>query len=61
MGSWVLIKETWYYTYARVEDEVMKRGAELDRSLRGKTDEKSLRKLELLADMVKRASARNGI
>ena len=47
------------FTYARVEDEVMKRGAELDRSLSGRTDEKSLRKLELLADMVKRAAARN--
>ena len=44
--------------YARIEDDVMKRGAELDRCLRGKTDEKSLRKLKLLANMVKRAAAR---
>ena len=45
-------------TYARVEDEVMKHGAALDARLRGKTDAKSLRKLRLLAEMVKRAAAR---
>ena len=46
-------------TYARIEDEVMKHGAALDALLRGKTDAKSLRKLRLLAEMVKRAAARN--
>ena len=48
-------------TYARVEDEVMKCGAELDRSLRGKTDAKSLRKLNLLSKMGQRTVARTGI
>ena len=45
-------------TYARIEDEVMKHGAELDARLRGKADAKSLRKLRLLSEMVKRAKAR---
>ena len=46
------------HTYAQIEDAVMKRGAVLDRRLRWKTDEKSLRKLKLLEQMVKRASVR---
>lgn len=45
-------------TYTRIEDEVMTNGAELDGRLRGKTDAKSLRKLRLLSEMVKRATGR---
>ena len=45
-------------TYARIEEAVMTRAAELDCSLRGKTDQKSLRKLQLLSNMVKQATAR---
>ena len=42
--------------YAQVEEAVMCNAAQLDESLRGKTDRKSLRKIELLSDMVKRAT-----
>ena len=45
-------------TFARVKEAVMKRAAKLDARLRSKTDAKSLRKLHLLSDMVKRATAR---
>lgn len=45
-------------TFGRIEEAVMKRAANLDARLRGRTDPKSLRKLQLLSDMVKRATAR---
>ena len=45
-------------TYLLIEEAVMKRAARLDRRLRGKGDDKSLRKVALLSDMVKRATAR---
>lgn len=45
-------------TYARIEEAVMTRAADLDCSLRGKTDQKSLRKLQLLSNMVRQATAR---
>ena len=41
--------------YLRVEEAVMARAARLDRKLRGKTDPDSMRKQQLLADMVDRA------
>lgn len=44
------------HIYAQIEDAVMNRAAKLDQTLRGKSDPKSLRKLELLSDMVHRAS-----
>ena len=45
--------------YGQVEEAVMNKGALLDTKLRGKTDATSLRKLELLSDMVRRASGRH--
>ena len=42
--------------YTQVEDAVMRNAAALDEKLRGKTDAKSLRKIELLSDMVRRAT-----
>ena len=42
--------------YTQVEDAVMRKAAELDEKLRGKTDAKSLRKIELLSDMIRRAT-----
>lgn len=48
-------KLLFHERYASVEDAVMRRAAELDRKLRGKTDPASLKKLELLEGMVKRA------
>lgn len=44
--------------YGQVEEAVMNKAALLDAKLRGKTDATSLRKLELLSDMVRRASGR---
>ena len=41
--------------YTQVEDAVMRNAAALDEKLRGKTDAKSLRKIELLSDMIRRA------
>jgi len=43
--------------YDRVEEAIMARAARLDQQLAGKTDRRSLRKRELLADMMKRATA----
>ena len=45
-------------TYLQVEEAVMNKAAALDAKLRNKTDPTSLRKLELLSDMVRRASGR---
>lgn len=45
------------HIYAQIEEAVMNRAAKLDETLRGKEDPKSLRKLELLTEMVRRASA----
>ena len=42
--------------YTQVEDAVMRNAAALDEKLRGKSDLKSLRKIELLDDMVRRAT-----
>ena len=42
--------------YTQVEDAVMRRAAVLDEKLRGNTDPKSLRKIELLSDMIRRAT-----
>ena len=42
--------------YSQVEDAVMRNAAKLDEKLRDKTDAKSLRKIELLSDMVRRAT-----
>ena len=44
--------------YLQVEEAVMNRAATLDAKLRNKSDAASLRKLELLSDMVRRASGR---
>jgi DNA-binding XRE family transcriptional regulator len=44
--------------YPKVEEAVMNKGAALDAKLRNRTDAPSLRKLELLSDMVRRASGR---
>ena len=44
--------------YSQVEDAVMTRAAELDLSLREKSDPESMRKKQLLDAMVKRATAR---
>jgi transcriptional regulator with XRE-family HTH domain len=46
------------HVYAHVEDEVMRRGAELERSLIGKTDYASMRKRHLLESMMERATKR---
>jgi hypothetical protein len=42
--------------YEEVEDSVMARAARLDTQLEGKTDRRSLRKRELLTDMMRRAT-----
>lgn len=42
--------------YTQVEDAVMRKAAKLDEKLRGRTDPKSLRKIELLSDMVRRTT-----
>jgi DNA-binding XRE family transcriptional regulator len=44
--------------YLQVEEAVMNKAAKLDGKLRNKSDAASLRKLELLSDMVRRASGR---
>ena len=44
--------------YLQVDEAVMNRAATLDARLRHKSDAASLRKLELLSDMVRRASGR---
>ena len=44
--------------YGQVEEAVMIRAAALDAKLRNRIDAASLRKLELLSDMVRRASGR---
>jgi len=43
--------------YEQVEETIMGRAARLDGELAGKTDRKSLRKRELLSDMMRRATA----
>ena len=43
--------------YEQVEEAIMGRAARLDSELAGKTDRKSLRKRELLSDMMRRATA----
>ena len=48
-------KLLFHERYASIEDAVMRRAAELERKIRGKTDLASLKKLELLESMVKRA------
>lgn len=45
-------------TFARVEEVVMARAAQLEACLRGKTDKKSLRKRSLLSDMMQRVTGR---
>jgi transcriptional regulator with XRE-family HTH domain len=45
--------------YDCVEEAIMARAARLDEQLAGRTDRKSVRKRELLADMMKRATGNN--
>ena len=45
--------------FARIENAVMTRAAALDEKLRNKTDAKSLRKLQTLSLMVKRATSQS--
>lgn len=47
--------------YGRVEDAVMRRAAELDQFLAGRTDLHSARKQRLLAAMVRRARPAKGV
>lgn len=44
--------------YAKVEEAVMRRASRLDRKLRGKEDAASVKKRQLLAEIVRRAKPR---
>jgi ribosome-binding protein aMBF1 (putative translation factor) len=47
--------------YERMEESIMARAARLDEQLAGKTDRKSVRKRELLSDMVRRARVNHSL